>query len=131
MPLTLIGASSRPQRLGLAWSSSSRLDEHLARPGRGHQPRRQIHRVAHDGVLATERRAHLAGEDVAAVHADPVLQVESGLAQLRVEVEGEAGRVGGGVLVRDGRPEGEDELGALRGDVAADDEAVVLWPQAG
>ena len=73
----------------------------------------------------------LAGEDVTAVHPDLVPQVESGLSQLVVQVEREAGGVGRGVLVGDRRPEGDDELGALRGDVAADDEAAGAWRRAG
>jgi hypothetical protein len=42
-----------------------------ARRSRGHEPRRDVHHVAHDGVRPPERRPDVAGEQWAAVHADP------------------------------------------------------------
>ena len=126
LPLTLMGGSSRAHKVVAHVVQQVAADKRPVGLGGGHQPRRQIDRVAHDRVLAAERRSDLAGEDVAAVHPDLVLQVQTRRRAAGVQIEREAGGVGRGVLVGHRRPEGDDELGSLRGDVAADDEAVVL-----
>ena len=52
-------------------SSTISVDEDLARPRLGHDPRGRVDRVAEDAVGAPVRRAEVAGEDLAGVDADP------------------------------------------------------------
>ena len=121
----MMGASSHAQRSRPTYRRRLRFIERPAGLGGAHQPRREVHCVAHHRVLATERWADLTGEDMAAVHADLVLELEARAAQLGLELEGESGGVCRRVLVSDWSPEGDDQLRALDGDVAAHHEAVV------
>ncbi len=89
----------------------------LTRRGRGHQPGREVHRVAHDGVGGAEGRADLTGEDMASVDAD--LDREGG----RGIDDGPQGPQHPPLVLlhRDRHTGGQDELSAVGVDVRGEE----------
>jgi hypothetical protein len=111
------GVEARPGPL-----EHRRGDEDLAGLRARHQPRGERRGVAEDRVRAAERRAHLAGEDAAAVHA-------GGDRERRPRVEDRADGEEQAVLVlarRLRRARDEDDPPAVAVDVALEERHLVL-----
>ena len=107
-----MGGSVRPHKAGPACSRSAWLASTC--PGAAAAISRAATFTASPIAVywRRDRRPDLSCEDVAAVHPYPVLEPSPDVLQGDRQLQRETGGVRGGVLVGDGRAEGEVELGA-------------------